>query len=337
MPVTSREVHLVSRPHGEPKPSDFEIVETTLDDPETGQVLVRNDWVSVDPYMRGRMNDVKSYVPPFQLNEPMEGGAVGTVVASQSPEVPTGSTVLHDLGWREYARVDAAKVRTVDATIAPPQAYLGVLGMPGLTAYVGLTEIAPVAEGDTVFVSGAAGAVGSLAGQIARKLGARRVIGSAGGPEKTRRLREDFGFDAAIDYRAGDLPGQLAEAAPKGIDVYFDNVGGDHLEAAIGAMRVHGRIALCGAISAYNATEPAPGPNNLVLAVGKRLTLRGFIVMDHADQAGPYAQRAASWLAEGALRTEETIVEGIDQAVDGFLGMMRGANTGKMLVRLSDA
>ncbi|WP_159945167.1 MULTISPECIES: NADP-dependent oxidoreductase [unclassified Nocardiopsis] len=335
MPVTSREVHLVARPVGEPAPEDFSLEEVTVDDPGPGQVLVRNQWMSVDPYMRGRMNDVKSYVPPYRLGEPMEGGAVGVVTASGSDGVPVGTTVLHAAGWREYALLPADAVRAVDASLAPVQAYLGVLGMVGLTAYAGLTEIAPVREGDVVFVSGAAGAVGSLAGQIARHLGASRVVGSAGGPEKRRRLLEEFGFDAAIDYREGDLESQLAEAAPDGVDVYFDNVGGDHLRAAIAAMRQHGRIALCGAVSQYNATEPAPGPDNLFLAVGKRLTLRGFIVGDHGHLMKEYAQRASGWIASGGLRAEETVVEGIDHAVRAFLDMMRGANTGKMLVRLA--
>lgn len=330
MPVPSREIHLVARPSGEPRPADFALVETTLPDPGPGQILVRNDWMSVDPYMRGRMNDIPSYVPPFQLGEPMEGGAVGTVLASQSPGLPVGSTVLHGYGWRSHALLDAAAARLVDTAAARPQAYLGVLGMPGLTAYVGLTEIAPVREGDVVFVSGAAGAVGSLAGQIARRLGAARVIGSAGGPEKGKRLIDLFGYDAALDYRAGDLRGQLREAAPEGIDVYFDNVGGDHLQAAISALRLHGRVALCGAISGYNATEPLPGPANLGMAIGKRLTLRGFIVGDHGHLAAPYAERAASW----GLRAEETVVDGLDHAVEAFLGMLRGENTGKMLVRL---
>ncbi|MEU3211210.1 NADP-dependent oxidoreductase [Nocardiopsis alba] len=334
MPV-SKEVHLVARPIGEPTPADFALVETTVADPGPGQVLVRNDWMSVDPYMRGRMNDVKSYVPPFRLDQAMEGGAVGTVVASESPEVPVGATVLHFQGWREYALVDGAHATVVDTEAAPAQAYLGVLGMVGLTAYAGLTAVAGLREGDVVFVSGAAGAVGSLAGQIAKRLGASKVIGSAGGPEKGRRLLEDFGYDAAIDYRNGDLEGQLAEAAPDGIDVYFDNVGGDHLRAAVQAMRVHGRAALCGAISVYNATEPVPGPDNLALLVGKRIRLQGFLVGDHGDLAGEYRERAARWLAEGGLHAEETVVDGIDHAVDAFLGMMRGANTGKMLVRLS--
>ncbi|WP_304451468.1 NADP-dependent oxidoreductase [Nocardiopsis sp. YSL2] len=335
MPVSSKEVHLVKRPVGEPDTGDFAVVETKVTDPGPGQVLVRNDWMSVDPYMRGRMNDVKSYLPPFGLNEPMQGGAVGTVVKSGSDDLPVGTTVSHFQGWREYALLDAASARPVDTSLAPAEAYLGVLGMTGLTAYAGLTEIAHVKEGDVVFVSGAAGAVGSVAGQIARQLGASRVVGSAGGPEKKRRLLEEFGFDAAIDYREGDLEGQLAEAAPDGIDVYFDNVGGDHLRAAIDAMRRNGRIAICGMISQYNATEPTPGPDNLALAIGKRLTLRGFLVGDHGHLAPEYAERAAGWIAEGRLRSEETVVPGIDNAVGAFLDMMRGANTGKMLVRLT--
>ncbi|MDE3721320.1 NADP-dependent oxidoreductase [Nocardiopsis sp. N85] len=336
MSVTSREVHLIARPVGEPAPTDFALVETTLADPGPGQVLVRNDWISVDPYMRGRMNDTKSYVAPYALGEPMDGGAVGTVIASGDDSVPVGASVLHALGWREHALLPAGAVRVVDTTAVPAGAYLNALGMIGLTAYAGLTEVAPVREGDVVFVSGAAGAVGSIAGQLARKLGASRVVGSAGGPEKKRRLVEEFGYDAAIDYREGDLEKQLAEVAPDGVDVYFDNVGGDHLRAAIAAMRDHGRIALCGAISQYNATGPVPGPDNLFLAVGKRLSLRGFIVGDHGHLMGEYVRRASGWLADGELRTEETVVDGIDDAVTAFLAMMRGANTGKMLVRLTD-
>ncbi|WP_026124295.1 MULTISPECIES: NADP-dependent oxidoreductase [Nocardiopsis] len=337
MPTKGREVHLVKRPVGEPVPGDFSLVETEVPDPGPGQVLVRNDWFSVDPYMRGRMNDVKSYVPPFALNAPMDGAAVGTVVASNAPEVPEGTVVRHGLGWREYAVLDASAADSVDTSIAPAQAYLGALGMTGLTAYAGLTEVAPVREGDVVFVSGAAGAVGSVAARIARHHGASRVIGSAGGPEKARRLTEEFGYDAAVDYKRGALEEDLKEAAPKGIDVYFDNVGGDHLRAAIAQLRVGGRVAMCGAISQYNATEPVPGPDNLVLAVGKRLTLRGFIVTDHMDLGREYAGLAARWLSEGTLPHEETVVEGIDNAVDAFIGMLKGANTGKMLIRLASA
>ncbi|MBW8484862.1 NADP-dependent oxidoreductase [Actinomadura parmotrematis] len=332
---TSREIHLVARPKGEPKESDFAAVDVPVGEPGEGQILVRNDWMSVDPYMRGRMNDTKSYVPPFKLDEVMQGGAVGTVVASRADGVPEGATVLHMAGWREYAVLDAKWARVVDTSIAPPQSYLGALGMVGLTAYAGLVRIAPVEKGDTVFISGAAGAVGIIAGRVARHLGAARVVGSAGGPEKARRLTEEFGYDAAVDYRRGDLEGQLAAAAPDGVDVYFDNVGGDHLRAAIAAANTGGRFAMCGAVSAYNADKPVPGPDNLFLIVGKRLTLRGFIVGDHNDLAEEYARLAAGWLADGSLSYEETVVEGIDSAVGAFTGMLRGANTGKMLVRLT--
>ncbi len=334
MTTTSREYHLVRRPHGEPVQEDFALVETTVDSPAPGRVLVRNEWLSVDPYMRGRMNDVKSYVPPFALGAVMEGGAVGTVVESGDESVPVGSTVLHMAGWREHADVAAKSVQIVDTSIAPPQAYLGVLGVTGLTAYAGLVDIAPVKEGDVVFVSGAAGAVGSVAGQIARKLGAAKVIGSAGGTEKAKRLTEEYGFDAAIDYREGDVEGQLKAAAPDGIDVYFDNVGGEHLRAAIARMNIGGRIALCGAISQYNVTGPVPGPDNLAMAIGKRLTLRGFIVMDHLNLVPTWIPQAAQWLRDGELRAEETVVEGIENSVDAFLGLLRGANTGKMLIKL---
>ena len=334
MSTVSRAVHLVRRPHGEPVPEDFALVESPVESPEPGRVLIRNEWLSVDPYMRGRMNDVKSYLPPYALDAPMEGGAVGTVVESADASVPVGATVTHQAGWREYANIPAKHAQVVDPSLAPAQAYLGVLGPTGLTAYVGLTEIAPVKEGDVVFVSGAAGAVGSVAGQVARKLGASRVVGSAGGPEKAKRLTEDFGFDAAIDYRLGDVEGQLKAAAPEGVDVYFDNVGGEHLRAAIARAKVGGRIALCGAISQYNATEPTPGPDNLGLAIGKRLTLRGFIVIDHYDQYGAWVAQAAPWLRDGELHTDETVVEGVDHAVEAFLGVLRGANTGKMLIKV---
>jgi NADPH-dependent curcumin reductase CurA len=256
------------------------------------------------------------------------------VVASRAAGIPVGATVSHFLGWREYAVLDAAAAAVVDTGLARPQDYLGALGPTGLTAYLAVTRIAPVGPRDVVFVSGAAGAVGSVAGQLARKLGAAKVIGSAGGPEKTKRIVEDFGFDAAIDYRAGSLAERLTELAPEGIDVYVDNVGGDHLRAAIGALKVHGKAALVGMISQYNATEPVPGPSNLYDVLTKRLTLRGVLVTDHPDVLPEYLAKAASWLTDGSLRTEETVVEGLDQAPGAFLGVLRGANTGKMLVRL---
>jgi NADPH-dependent curcumin reductase CurA len=334
MPHRSREIHLAARPSGEPKPSDFRLVDVEVPDPGPGEVLVRNHWMSVDPYMRGRMNETKSYVPPFQLDEPLAGGAVGEVTESGAEDVPVGTTVLHQYGWRELALVPAAAVVPVDPDLAPEQAYLGVLGMPGLTAYVGLLEIAGLRDRDVVFVSGAAGAVGSVAGQIA-KLRGHTVIGSAGSPEKVAYLREELGLDAAFDYHAGEVHALLREAAPEGIDVYFDNVGGDHLEAAIGALRNFGRVAMCGAISVYNATEPPPGPRNLSQAVGKRLTLRGFIVSDHLDRMPEFAREVGGWLREGLLSYRETVVEGLEHAPEALIGLLRGENTGKMLVKLA--
>ncbi|MFI1917378.1 NADP-dependent oxidoreductase [Nocardia sp. NPDC020380] len=336
MPVTSREWRLIARPTGEPQPADFELATVTLADPGPGQVLVRNDWLSVDPYMRGRMNDVESYIPPFVLGEPMTGTAVGTVVASSSDAIPVGATVTHFEGWREYALLPAGAVQPVDPNLAPAQAYLGVLGVTGITAYAGLTEVAPVKAGDVVFISGAAGAVGSVAGQIAKQLGAAKVIGSAGGPEKAARLVNEFGYDTAIDYRKGHLYAELAAAAPDGIDVYFDNVGGDHLDAALVSMNRFGRVALCGAISVYNDTELRPGPSHLPLTIGKRINLRGMNVSDHSHLIPEWIGKAAGWLAEGTLRTEETVVDGIEQAPAAFTAMMSGANTGKMLVRLPE-
>lgn len=335
MTSTAHEIRLTSRPVGEPGLDNFELVQTDMPRPRGGQILVRNTWMSVDPYMRGRMNDVPSYIAPFQVGAPLEGATVGEVIASESDAVPVGATVWHFLGWRDYTVVDAAAARVVDTALAPPQAYVGVLGTTGLTAYLALTDTAPVADGDVVFVSGAAGAVGSVAGQLARKLGAARLIGSAGGPEKARRIVEDFGFDAAIDYKAGPVGAQLAAAAPDGIDVYVDNVGGDHLEAAIGALRRNGKAALVGAISEYNATAPVPGPSNLYQAVIKQLSLRGMLVIYHNDRLPEWIERGAAWLADGSLRNEETVVEGLEYAPEAFLGVLRGDNVGKMLVRIA--
>ncbi|AYV28358.1 Putative NADP-dependent oxidoreductase YfmJ [Streptomyces sp. ADI95-16] len=333
--AVSREIRLASRPVGAPVSENFELVTTGVPEPAEGQVLVRNTWMSVDPYMRGRMDDAPSYIAPFALGAALEGSAVGEVIASRDPSVPVGSTVSHFLGWREYAVLDAAAAIVVDTRTAAPADHLGPLGTTGLTAYAALTRTAPVQEGDVVFVSAAAGAVGSVAGQLARRLGASRVIGSAGGPHKTKELLDSFGYDAAIDHRQGDLPGQLAQAAPEGIDVYLDAVGGDHLEAAIGAIRQGGRIAMVGAISGYNAAAPAPGPDNLFRAAAREATLRGMLVSSHFDLFPEWIAKASAWLADGTLRTRQTVAEGIEQAPAAFLGVLTGANTGKMLVRLS--
>ncbi|MEV6316189.1 NADP-dependent oxidoreductase [Streptomyces sp. NPDC051776] len=336
LPKTGREWHLTARPHGWPKPGDFALREAEIPAPGPGQILVRNTHMSVDPYMRGRMNDVKSYVPPFQLDKPMEGGAVGEVLASNSDEAAIGDHVLHGLGWREYAVLDARHATKVDPGLAPLPAYLGVLGMTGLTAYAGLLEVASFKEGDAVFVSGAAGAVGSQVGQIARLKGASRVIGSAGSDEKVKLLVEEYGFDAAFNYKNGPVEEQLKGAAADGIDVYFDNVGGDHLEAAIATLNVHGRAAICGMIAQYNTTEPTPAPRNLALVIGKRLRLQGMLVRDHAALQPEFVREVSGWIRSGELKYRETVVAGIDHAVDAFLGMLRGENVGKMIVSFGD-
>jgi NADPH-dependent curcumin reductase CurA len=331
---SSKEIHLVARPRGEPRPNDFAVVEVAVPDPGPGDVLVHNLFLSVDPYMRRRMRDTRSYVPPFALGEVMTGTAVGKVVASQSPDLTAGDVVLHELGWREFALAPAMAFRRVPASDAPHSAWLGVLGMVGLTAWVGMLEIAALNAGDAVFVSGAAGAVGSLAGQIARLRGASRVVGSVGSAAKVLYVCDELGFDAAFNYHDGPPAELLAAAAPEGIDVYYDNVGGEHLEAAIGALRLHGRAALCGAISQYNADVPALGPRNLGLMIGKRLTLRGFLVGDHAESRPAFLEEVGGWLAEGRIRLTETIFEGVENAPAAFIGLMRGENIGKMLVRV---
>ncbi|QFZ21332.1 NADP-dependent oxidoreductase [Saccharothrix syringae] len=331
--TTSREVRLASRPVGFPAPENFALVTTAVPDPGPGQVLVRNTWMSVDPHLRAPVGGAPSHLPPLRPGEPPAGDAVGRVVASASPDVPVGATVAHHLGWREHAVLDAAAVTAVDTAVAPEQAYLGVLGTPGLTAYVALTETAPVRPGDVVFVSAAAGAVGSVAGQVAARLGASRVIGSAGGPVKVGKLLDDLGYDAGLDHHAGGIAARLAEAAPDGVDVYLDLVGGYQLQVAIGALREGGRVALVGAISEYGATGPVPGPTNLHEAARKQLTLRGLLVTAHRHRFPEYRSRATTWLATG-LRTEETVYEGLERAPEAFLAVLRGLNTGKVLVRL---
>jgi NADPH-dependent curcumin reductase CurA len=333
--IATREWQLVRRPHGAPVDEDFRLVPTERPDPAPGEVVVRTIAMSVDPYMRGRMNATKSYAPSWELGKTMIGGAIGQVVASRSDDVPEGAIVLHGLGWRDVAVLPAAHVSVVQPLPGLPLSlYLGVLGMPGLTAWAGLFRLAAFQPGDAVFVSGAAGAVGSLVGQFARLRGASRVVGSAGTPEKVAWLRS-IGFDAAFDYHDGAVADLLAAAAPEGIDVFFDNVGGEHLEAAIGAFRTYGRAALCGSISNYNAVTAPPGPRNLGLIVGKRLSVRGFIVGDHADLRPEFISAVSEWLRDGSLVARETVVEGLDSAVDAFRALLSGGNTGKMVVRLT--
>src|SRR5581483_10154058 len=334
LPTTGRAWHLLSRPEGWPVPGDFELREVPVAAPAPGELLVANEYLSGDPYMRGRMSAAKSYAAPYELGKPMLGGAVGRVVASEAEGFAPGDHVLHFFGWREYAVLDAKTAVKVDPEVAPLSTYLGVLGMPGLTAYAGLLRVGEFREGDVVFVSGAAGAVGSEVGQIAKLKGASRVIGSAGSDEKVKLLLDEYGFDAAFNYKNGPVSEQLRQAAPDGIDVYFDNVGGDHLEAAIGSLNRDVRIAVCGMISVYNNTEPAPGPRNLARLIQTRGRIEGFLVGDHYDLQQQFVQQVGPWVASGQLKYRETVVEGIENNLEAFLGVLRGDNTGKMIVKL---
>jgi NADPH-dependent curcumin reductase CurA len=334
LPTSTREIRLASRPAGRPVPENFRLAESPLPELGDGQVLVRNLYISVDPYMRGRMNDTKSYSAPFALDAALDGGAVGEVIASRSEARKVGDVVVHQLGWREYAVLDADATSVARTDLAPASAFLGALGMTGLTAYAGLLKVAEFKPGDAVFVSGAAGAVGSLVGQIAKAMGASRVIGSAGTPEKVARLLE-LGFDAAFNYREAPVRDQLkAATGGKGIDVYFDNVGGEHLEAALAELNVGGHVAMCGAIAQYNSTEATPAPRNLMLAIGKQLTLRGFLVGGQRQHRAEFFEKMSAWLADGSVRYDETVVDGLENAPQAFMDLLEGANTGKMLVRL---
>ena len=334
--VTSREIRLASRPVGKPTAENFALVATQLDaTPPADHLLVRNLFLSVDPYMRGRMRDGRSYATPFALGEALTGGAVGEVVASSHPAFAPGDTVLHSYGWREYASIHGKMATKIDPTLAPVQSYLGVLGMPGKTAYVGLLDIGQPKAGETIFVSGAAGAVGSLVCQIAKLKGCR-VVGSAGSPTKIAWLYEKAGVDGAVNYReVKNLRKAIGAECPNGVDVYFENVGGDHLEATLSLMNDFGRIVACGMISQYNASEPAPGPRNLGLIVGRRLRIQGFIVSDHPERTADFYRDTSAWIQEGKIHWEETVVDGIQNAPDAFLGLFSGENLGKMLVKLT--
>jgi NADPH-dependent curcumin reductase CurA len=329
-------VRLVRRPEGVPTPDCFEVARQPVPELAAGEVLVRNRFFSLDPYMRGRMSDAKSYAEPYRLGEIMHGDAVGTVIATSAPTVPVGASVVHGDGWRVWSAGPASRYRVVDTSTTSPSAYLGPLGMPGMTAYVGMKHIAGVREGDVVFVSAAAGAVGSIAGQVARQLGARHVVGSAGSDAKVALLTSELGFDAAFNYKDGDLAARLRQAAGGRIDVYFDNVGGEQLEVAISAMARWGRIALCGMISVYNSSALPPGPANLGMLIGKRLTMRGFLVTDHETVRGEFEQAMSGWLAAGSVRAAETVVTGVGAAPGAFTDLFAGANTGKLLIRVED-
>jgi NADPH-dependent curcumin reductase CurA len=332
--TVSREIRLKNRPVGLPSEHDFELAAVPIPSPGTGEVLVRNLYMSVDPYMRGRMLEQPSYVQPFPLGQALEGGCIGQIVESNGGTFQVGDHVLGRKGWREYYISDGTDLSKIDPALAPLQAYLGVLGMPGLTAYVGLLDIGRPQPGNTVFVSAAAGAVGSVVCQIAKLKGCR-VVGSAGSATKVQWLQDIAGIDAAFNYKEVDsLTAELGKHCPHGIDVYFENVGGAHLEAALDHMNLRGRIALCGMISQYNESAPSSGPRNLRLAVRKRLTLTGFIVSDHVNRQPQFYADMGAWIADRKIKWEETMVDGIENAPRAFLGLFAGENMGKMLVRL---
>lgn len=335
MATTSREIRLKSRPVGMPEAANFEVATVTLPEPGPGEVLVRNAWMSVDPYMRGRMYDRPSYVPPFQLNEPLQGGAVGQVVKSNDPKFQEGDWVESMFGWREAYVAPAAALNKLPVKEAgvTPQAFLGVLGMPGMTAYSSFHRIGEPKAGDVVFVSGAAGAVGSAVCQIAKIRGCT-VVASAGSDEKLGWLKA-VGVDATVNYKKGNLLENVRAAAPKGIDIYFDNVGGEHLEVALEVARPFARFIECGMISIYNASGPTPGPRNMAYIVGKRIKMQGFIVSDFMDMREQFYADMGAWAREGKIKWEETVENGVENAPTAFLNLFTGANLGKMLVKLA--
>ncbi len=330
----NRDIRLRRRPSGLPQPEDFELVENPIPTADRGHILVRNLFMSVDPYMRGRMSDRKSYVAPYQIGEVLQGGAVGRVETGND-RFAAGDHVLSQNGWREWFVSDGSDLTKIDATATPIQAYLGALGMPGLTAYAGLTRIGGLKAGDRVFVSGAAGAVGSIVLQIARAKGCEIVVGSAGSADKCAWLTQ-IGASDTINYKDEDLNEALQRTMPGGIDLYFENVGGRHLDAALAHMRENGRIVVCGLIDQYNSSEPPAGPRNLWQLLANRLTMRGFIVIDHFDLMSKFLDEMHQWIAAGKMTWRETIVEGLEKAPEALIGLFHGANTGKMLVKLAE-
>jgi NADPH-dependent curcumin reductase CurA len=331
--ATNRQILLKSRPQGKPSTANFERVERPIPEPGEGQVLLRNLYLSLDPYMRGRMSDAKSYAKPAELGQPMVGGTISEVVASRNPKFAVGDIVVAHGGWQDYALSDGAGLRKIDPKLAPISTGIGVLGMPGMTAYVGLLEIGQPKPGETVVVAAASGAVGSVVGQIAKIKGAR-AVGIAGGADKCRFVTEELGFDACIDHRAPDLAAQLAAACPNGVDVYFENVGGAVQQAVWPLLNNFARVPVCGVIAQYSATTPTPGPD-IGTILRKRLLVRGFIVWDFAAKEGDFLRDVSAWIREGKLKYREDIVEGLDKAPEAFLGLLEGKNFGKLVVKVA--
>ncbi len=334
--TTNRQVRLASRPSGWVTADNFTLTEESVPEVGQGQLLVRNLFMSVDPYMRGRMNKAKSYVPSFQIGEVLQAGVVGEVIASRNKDFAEGDFVNGMLGWENYSLSDGTGLHKVPKGPAPLSYHLGILGMPGMTAYVGLHTIGKAQPGETVFVSAASGAVGSVVGQLA-KLHGCTVTGCAGADDKVDLLKAEFGYDAAFNYRQSQsLPKSISEVCPDGIDVDFENVGGEIFEAVLWNMREFGRVALCGMISNYNDEELQPGPRGMTVIIGRRLTIQGFIVTDHLETGKEYVSKAIQWLAEGKLKYHETIAEGIENAPSAFIDLLQGKNIGKQIVRLAD-
>jgi len=334
--MTSKEIQLAARPVGTPKDSDFQVAQVPVSSPGAGEFLVQNLWMSVDPYMRGRMMDRESYVPPFQIGETLQGGAIGKVLESNNENFAVGDYVNSMNGWREFYVSDGQMVNKIDPSVGPIEANLGTLGMPGITAYAGLFSIAELKDGESVFISAAAGAVGAVACQLAKAHGCY-VVGSAGSDEKCKWLEEVAGIDRAINYKTcGDLDTAVRDAFPKGIDVYFENVGGAHLEAAINYMNPFGRAAFCGMIEQYNDEKPRPGPSNLIQIVGKSLKIQGFIVSNHLDVIPDFFAEMGKLISSGKMKSEQTVENGIENAPRAFLKLFTGENFGKMLVKIAD-
>jgi hypothetical protein len=338
MPDTARRIVLASRPVGEPKTSDFHLEEFLVQQPKPGQILLRTKWLSLDPYMRGRMSDAPSYAKPVGINEVMEGGTVCEVVASNHPNYRPGEIVLAHSGWQTHALSDGANLRKLDPQRAPVSTALGVLGMPGMTAYTGLREIGKPQAGETVVVSAASGAVGSVVGQIAKISGAR-AVGIAGKAEKCNFVRDELGFDDCVDHRSPDFPERLKAACPQGIDVYFENVGGPIFEAVLPLLNAFARVPVCGLIAQYNATALSPGPNRVPqvfrATLTKRLTIRGFIVWDFATQLDDFLRDVSQWIKDGRVKYREDIAEGLENAPQAFINLLKGGNFGKQLVRVA--
>ena len=332
----NRQITLAARPKGFPVPEDFELVETPIPEPGEGEVLSRTLFMSVDPYMRGRMNDRASYAANVQIGDVMVGGTVGEVIASNDPDFEVGDIVQAQIGWQAYGVSKGSNLRKVNPDLAPVSTALGVLGMPGLTAYFGLLEVGQPKEGETVLVTGAAGAVGSIVGQIAKIAGCR-VVGVAGSDEKIAHVVDELGFDAAFNYKeVDDYSAELQRLCPDGIDVFFDNVGGAVSDAAFPLMNVRGRISVCGQISQYNLTAPEQGPRMMWYFISQRLTMRGFLVFDFEDQHAEALNQMAIWVNEGRIKYREDIWEGLENAPEAFIDMMRGGNTGKRVVKVAD-